>query len=166
MSKKKGVIAALAIILVAAAVIAAVLIPKGGSEMKVGKKISYEDITEFYYTESSSAYPPTYQRYRFYVEDGKRMFFHEKREGDTFPLTEADATVTGTKELTEEEWQSFLNCVDGGEVEKRTESTESGGSGPWLYLYWKKDKGKYQEFTFASYDKQVQFEELCKALAQ
>ncbi|MBR4421912.1 MAG: hypothetical protein IKS69_05215, partial [Erysipelotrichaceae bacterium] len=40
----------------------------GGRKMKysVGKDIGIEDVTDFYYTYSSSAFPPEYQRYRFY----------------------------------------------------------------------------------------------------
>ena len=54
----------------------------------VGKNIGIDDIAEFYFTRSTSVYPPHYQRYRFFMEDGKHMFFHETREGDAFPLTE------------------------------------------------------------------------------
>ncbi len=135
-------------------------------EMTVGKKISVEDITEFYYTEASSTNPPNYQRYRFYVDNGKYMFYREKREGNSFPLTEKDISSTDTKELTEQEWSAFCNCIIGGKVSKRTENTESGNSGPWTYLYWKGDRSKYQEYEFESPEKAAEFEEMCKELSE
>lgn len=134
------------------------------SELKVGKDIKQGDITEFYYTVDSSTYPPEYQRYRFYTENGKYYFYHEKREGDHWPLTEEDATVKGTIELTSDEWADFWRLLEGGTVVKRSDSTESGGRGPWLYLYWKKDRDEYQEFSFESYDKEGEFESFCKEL--
>ena len=133
-------------------------------EMVVGKNISPEDITEFYYTYDSSAYPPDYQRYRFYTEDGTGMFYHETREGDHWPLMEEDVTVSGTKELTEEEWEEFCSYLEGGHVRKREESLEDGDAGPWLYLYWKRDQSVYQEFSFASPEAQTSFEEFCQSL--
>jgi len=56
--------------------------------------------------------------------------------------------------------------VKGGKVEKRKEHLESGGSGPWLYLYWKGDKAKIQEFSFANLGKKTSFEEFCVKLAR
>lgn len=135
-------------------------------EMTVGKKISVEDITEFYYTEASSTNPPYYQRYRFYVDNGKYVFYREKREGNSFPLTEKDISSTDTKELSEQEWSAFCNCIIGGKVSKRTENTESGNSGPWTYLYWKGDRSKYQEYEFESPEKAAEFEEMCKELSE
>lgn len=132
----------------------------------VGKNISIGDVTEFYYTYSTSTFPPDYQRYRFYVEDGKYFFYHEKREGEHWPLRETDKTVFGTVELSEAEWSTFFDYLKGGVVKKRTESTECGSSGPWLYLYWKGDRSKYQEFSFESFDKKISFEEFCIKLKQ
>jgi len=137
----------------------------GRGEKLVGTDVKPGDVTEFYYTYSTSTDPPHYQRYRFYTEDGKRYFFHEKREGDHWPLTEDDATVTGTVELTDAEWDTFFDCLKGGTVKKREENLDSGGAGPWLYLYWNGDKSKYQEFTFESYGARRDFEELCQKLA-
>lgn len=136
----------------------------GSGKMTVGKHIKSDDITEFYYTYSTSTNPPVYQRYRFYSEDGRWWFYHEAREGDHWPLTEADITDSGTKELTQEEREAFFACLNGGAVEKRKESLASGDAGPWLYLYWNGDRGKYQEFTFATYAAQQAFEELCVSL--
>ena len=144
----------------------------GGSlfskEMTVGKDIAADDITDFYYTKENINYGAFYQRYRFYVEDGKHLFFHETRQrpDDYGPCTEEDTTLTGTVELTEDQWDSFFELVSGGTVTARKESTESGGSGPWLYLYWKNDKSKYQQYSFASYGAQQEFEEFCLALTQ
>ena len=114
----------------------------GKRELTVGTDILPEDVTEFYYTLSSSTDPPRYQRYRFYREEGRTFFYHEKREGDHWPLREGDITVSGTKELTGEEWAAFFGLLREGTVQKRAESTESGGKGPWLYLYWEGDIGK------------------------
>ena len=64
----------------------------------VGATVKQKDVTEFYYTLSSSTNPPRFQRYRFYTAEGKYYFYHEKREGDHWPLREEDVTVSGTKE--------------------------------------------------------------------
>lgn len=131
----------------------------------VGTDIAAEDITEFYFTRSGSAFPPTYQRYRLFAEEGRHCLFHEKREGSHWPLTEADATVTGTVELSDEAWNELFGFLRDGIVKKRSEDVSSGGDGPWLYLYWSGDKGKYQEFSFASPDAQDRFEARCASLA-
>ena len=133
-------------------------------EFVVGKDVAKEDVLQFYFTYDSSTYPPEFQRYRFYTEGGKLLFYHEKREGDHWPLSESDATVTGTKELSETEWDEMFSLLCGGTVRAREEHLESGGRGPWLFLYWKNDRGKIQEFTFASYEKQREFEAFCVAL--
>ena len=138
-------------------------ISKNG-DLVVGTDIVIEDITQFYYTYATSTYPPKYQRYRFYIKDGKYFFYHEKREGNHFPLGEADITVSGSIELSGEQWAAFFGHLKGGAVEKRKERTESGGSGPWLFLYWKGDRSKYQEFSFVSKGTQISFEELCAKL--
>ena len=136
------------------------------SEFTVGKDIKQADFTEFYYTVDSSTNPPEFQRYRFYTENGKNYFYHEKREGDHWPLTEADATVKGSIELTPDEWSVFWKLIEGGTVIRRSVSTDSGGRGPWLYLYWKKDRDEYQEFSFESYDKEGEFETFCRELSE
>jgi len=132
--------------------------------LTVGKDISADEITEFYYTYDASTNPPEFQRFRFYKESANCCFYHETREGDHWPLTEADISSSGTKELTAQQWQAFVDCVDGGTVRKRAEHTEAGDAGPWLYLYWRGDGGDYQEFTFASAEKQAAFEALCESL--
>ncbi len=133
-------------------------------EFVVGKDVAKEDVLQFYFTYDSSTYPPEFQRYRFYTEGDKLLFYHEKREGDHWPLSESDATVTGTKELSETEWDTMFSLLCGGTARAREEHLESGGRGPWLFLYWKNDRGKIQEFTFASYEKQREFEAFCVAL--
>ena len=130
----------------------------------VGKDIDAETITEFYYTYSSSAYPPAYQRYQFYAEDGAYNLYHEKREGADWPLTESHITHSGSIELSEEEWTEFLNFLKGGIVEKRDQSSETGDSGPWLYLYWKGDHDQYQVFSFATFNEKNVFEAFCEKL--
>ena len=63
------------------------LLPGNGPKT-VGTDVKMPDITEFYFTYSSSTYPPEFQRYRFLVKNGAHLFHHEKREGDHWPLTE------------------------------------------------------------------------------
>lgn len=89
------------------------------AEITVGPDIAEGDITDFYYTVDASIYPPVYQRYRFYAEDGKKLFYHESRQGDSWPQTEKDITVSGTVELTEEAWSAFFDCLRGGAVKAR-----------------------------------------------
>ena len=137
--------------------------PKNGVYV-VGVDIEPEDVTEFYYTVSTSTFPPHYQRYRFYKEDGAYKFFHETREGEHFPLTEADATQTGTVELSGDQWSDLLVLLVGGRVIARQEHLEDGDSGPWLYLYWTGDKGDVQEFSFASAAERFGFEKFCESL--
>ena len=134
-------------------------------ERVVGTDIAFEAVSDFYYTYATSTFPPEYQRYRFYMEDGAPMFFHERREGERFPLQEEDVTVSGTVALTEDQWARFCACLEGGTVRTREESVESGDSGPWFYLYWSGDQGEDQQFAFASLEAQGEFEALCAALA-
>lgn len=138
----------------------------GRRSVNVGKDVKPEDITEFYWTHATSTFPPEFQRYHFYVEDGRRFFRHETREGDHFPLTENDVTVAGKKELTEEEWDTFFAYLNGGTVKDREESDTSGDDGPWTYLYWTGDRGETQEFYFESYSKSLEFEDFCLALKE
>lgn len=139
---------------------------KENKQIIVGKDISLDDITEFYFTYASSTYPPDYQRYYFYAENDKHYFYHETREGDVFPLTEEYITVSGTKELSEDEWNTFFEFLKDGIVQRRQESDETGDSGPWMYLYWKRDKSEYQEFIFRDWDTQTLFEDYCVNLKQ
>lgn len=131
-------------------------------------KIPIGDITDFYYTYENINYNAFYQRYRFYTEDGKYMFHHETREkpGDYGWTTEKDITAAGTIELSSEEWMNVCALLKNGTVSKRKDSADSGYSGPWTYIYWKKDRSRYQVYEFASYGERTAFEEFCAALAQ
>lgn len=137
-----------------------------GRERTLWKDISTEDFTEFYYTVSSSTYPPDFQRYRFYSEDGEYYFCHETREGNHWPLTESDVTVSGTVKLSDGQKAEFIAALEGGTVTKRSESAESGSSGPWTFLYWKGDRSEYQQFAFASSKAQSDFLRLCLELKE
>ena len=137
-----------------------------GAEMTVGREICPEDITDFYWTTDASVYPPMYQRYRFCVEDGVRLFYHESRRGGGWPQTEEDIADSGTKVLTEDEWTVFWDCLCGGEVRVRSEEVLDGDDGPWMYLYWTGDRGEYQEFSFASPAESAAFLKLCSGLVQ
>ena len=140
----------------------------GGSmfraEKVVGKDIELSKVQQFYYTYSTSTNPPDYQRYRIYLEDGKYWFYHEQREGDHWPLTEDDITVSGTKELSLMEREAFFDLLSGGRVIKRELDITDGKAGPWLYLYWDGDKGEWQQFSFAKPAMVQQFEEFCEKL--
>ncbi len=138
--------------------------PFRGKELKVGSDVKIEDVTEFFYTLSTSTNPPHYQRYRFYAQEDGTFFYHEKREGDHWPLREGDITVSGTRELTEAEWSAFFDLLRDGTVRQREEHPEDGDPGPWLYLYWKRDKGTWQEYAFPGYQARSAFEDFCAAL--
>ena len=132
----------------------------------VGEDITLEDVTEFYYTYDSSAFPPDYQRYRFYTEDGRYYFCHEKREGDHWPLTEDDVTVTGILELSAEEWSLFWQYLNGGKVRNPEDNLLDGDDGPWLFLYWKGDRDTYREFSFPTWQVRLAFESWCDELKE
>ena len=146
--------------------LACVLAAGAYADVSAGAEITPEEITDFYYTFSTSTDPPFFLRYRFYVEDGKKLFSHETREGGGWPQTEEDIAVSGTAELTEADWAAFFACICDGEVATRSDKMLDGDSGPWLYLYWTGDEGQQQEFSFASLEKRFEFEELCSRLAQ
>lgn len=137
-----------------------------GNKKIVGKDITSEDIKDFYYTKENINFDAFYQRYRFFVEGEKYMFFHETRDrkGRYGPCTEEDTTKSGTIELSEEQWKAFFETISNGTVTAREDSADSGSSGPWTFLYWKGDKSKYQQFSFESYDKENAFLELCLSL--
>ncbi len=141
---------------------------KGSKETVTNMKISVDDVTEFYYTYENINFNASYLRYRFYRESDKYTFSFEKREkpGEYGPTNEEDVTGSGAVELKKEEWNKFLSLIKDGSVGKREDSAEAGDSGPWTFIYWKKDKGKYQVFDFSSYDKRAQFEEFCLELSE
>ena len=130
----------------------------------VGKNISIEDINEFYYTYSTSTNPAEYQRYHFYKQDNNYYFFHDYRTGSAFPLSEKYRVRSDRINIDEDKWKQLYSLLEDGIVTSRKENIESGSSGPWLYLYWKSDKNKYQEFSFKSYEKLKEFEEFCKSM--
>ncbi len=138
-----------------------------GKDRITNRKIPSGDVKEFYYTVENINYDAFYQRYRFYKEDGKLMFQHETREkpGAYGPATENDVTDSGTLELSNAEWKAFLAYLKDGTVSARKDSAESGGSGPWTFIYWKNDKGKYQVFEFSNSEVKAQFVAYCAALA-
>ena len=123
----------------------------------------FDGFTDFYYTYDASTYPPYYQRYRFYVEDGECFFFHETREGGGWPQTEEDITVSGTVKLTEEDWKTFFGYLEGGTVKQPEISDESGDAGPWTYIY--RGDGQ-EEYEFPSYAARLAFEEYCEGLSR
>ena len=53
---------------------------KRKKETVTNKRIPYDDVTEFCYTEENINYNAFRRRYRFYREDGKYLFYHETRE--------------------------------------------------------------------------------------
>lgn len=162
---KKGLLAALAILLAALTTGCSAMFKK---EKIVGKDIPADQITEFVYTYENINYDAVFLRYRFTVEDKKSLFSYEKRErpGDYGPATEKDVVAKSERALTPEEWEQVLSLLSGGAVVKREESAESGSSGPWTYLYWRGDRGEYQQYAFASFDARTAFEGFCATLAE
>ena len=134
-----------------------------------GISIMQSDITDFYYTYDWSGYNALYQRYRFYVEDGEYLFYHETRktENDYGWASEADITASGTVSLSIYEWDEFLYYLTEGAAAEPEESDEAGDSGPWMYLYYRSgDTTVRKEYHFASAERQSDFEEFCQSLAQ
>ena len=138
----------------------------GKRELVVGRSLDPAKITEFWYTYDAGTNPPVWQRYRFYTENGTRWFYHESRQGDHWPLTEADITGSGTAQLSGEEWEQLCAFMEGGVVRKREDADADGSAGPWLYLYWDGDQSMYQAFTFANAEGLSRFEEFCAALKE
>ena len=134
-----------------------------------GSKVSVADVVDFYYTYSWIGYNAEYLRYRFYVEDGKCMFMHDARkvEDDYGPASEEHRTSYGIKELSQEEWDRFLDLIKVGSINNPKEHTETGDSGPWLYLYYSKGNDvERMEFNFNSLGDRSDFVEFCESLAQ
>ena len=157
--------------IMAALFCASIILPLAGciktGPFILGEDIPLEDVTEFYYTYYNINFNASYQRYRFYTEDGQHFFFHETRERPNGhgPLTEEDTTAIGTVQLSDEQWDRFLDTVSGGTVRKREESNEAGDDGPWMYVYWNGDRSLYQEYSYASRDARDAFIAYCEELA-
>lgn len=132
------------------------------------RAIPVGDVTDFYYTYENINYNAFYQRYRFYVEDGKYMFHHETRErpGDYGWTTEEDITAEGTYELSEADWMRVMALLQNGKVSERNDDdVVDGDDGPWTFIYWKGDKDTIQVFNFASYGDRSAFVKFCEELA-
>lgn len=135
--------------------------------LAVGRDIPADDITEFVHTRENINYGAYFLRYRYYAEEGKHFFQHQKRERKDYgPCTEADTVRAGTVLLSDSEWSSFVSLIEQGSVQKRRESTTTGDSGPWSYLYWKNDRGVIQEYKFADYGALKSFEEFSEKLIE
>ena len=134
-----------------------------------GISISSGDITDFYYTYDWAGYNATYQRYRFYSEDGAYLFYHESRkiENDYGWASEKDITASGTLTLSIYDWTDFLDYLTDGSATEPEETVEDGDSGPWMYLYYRSgDHIERREFHFVSAERRLAFEEYCRSLAQ
>ena len=132
-----------------------------------GTDIGANDIAHFYYTYENINYNAFYQRYHFYTEDGKTMFFHETREvkNDYGPAEENDRTKYGTIELSENDWARFFDLIKDGTAKNREENIETGGRGPWMYIYTDDTVENSKEYHFASYEAQTEFVAFCEELA-
>lgn len=138
-------------------------------EVELSDETGMDEIVDFYHTYEWDGFNAEYQRYRFYVEDGRHMFFHETRKvHNTYgPATEKDVTAKGTRELTEEEWRNFLAFLDCGKLSKPEESVLDGDSGPWLYAYRQEKNGVVRyAFDFTPRDGLLAFEDFCEGLAK
>ena len=123
----------------------------------------FEGFTDFYYTYETSTAVSYYQRYRFYSEDGKYFFYHETREGGSWPQTEEDITKSGTTELSKEDMQTFFSLLEGGKIKQPDDDVIDGDFGPWTYIY--RGNGQ-EEYIFESYDARLEFEEYCEGLSR
>ena len=128
--------------------------------------IYLEEITDFYYTAANTENSSGYLRYRFYVKDGSYLFSFDKRDANgNYAAAEGESgSGAGNVSLDTEERLAFFKLIQNGNVKARDESSENGGSGPWMYLYTE----KYPDglvFHFASATEQTAFEEYCAELA-
>ena len=140
-----------------------------GPVMDDPKDLRLEEVVDFYYTYNCVGYNAKYQRYRFYIEDGKYMFFYETRgtEDDYGWNTEDDIITSGTVELTAEDWTTFLGFLENGSVREPEESLEDGDAGPWMFIYYPGEGDPVRmEYLFATPGDRTAFEEYCAALAQ
>ena len=137
-----------------------------GAEFIVGTDIAEDDIQNFYYVFDTPFAESVYQKYWFYAQEDHKYFYHETRQGGSWPLTEENIVASATVELTNEQWDAFFVLLCGGTVNELDDEVLDGDSGPWLHLYWTGDEGKYREFSFASYDKLLEFEDFCSQLAK
>ena len=135
---------------------------------EVGKDIERYNIKEFYYTYENINYDAFYQRYHVYKTDyGTPYFTHitRQRKDDYGPTTPEDTVKSGTIEMTDEQWKKFYELILGGTVAEREDTADSGGSGPWYFLYWDNDKEKYREYKFVSYVAEKALKEFFVSLA-
>ena len=128
--------------------------------------IYLEEITDFYYTAANTENSSGYLRYRFYVKDGSYFFSFDKRDANgNYAAAEGESgSGSGNVSLGTEERLAFFKLIQTGSIKARDESSENGGSGPWMYLYTE----KYPDglvFHFASATEQTAFEEYCAKLA-
>ncbi len=128
--------------------------------------IYLEEITDFYYTAANTENSSGYLRYRFYVKDGSYFFSFDKRDANgNYAATEGEGgSGAGNVSLGTEERLAFFKLIQTGSIKARDESSENGGSGPWMYLYTE----KYPDglvFHFASATEQTAFEAYCAELA-
>lgn len=138
-----------------------------GEALKMTQADIYlEEITDFYYTAANTENSSGYLRYRFYVKDGSYFFSFDKRDANgNYTSTEGESgSGAGNVSLGTEERLAFFKLIQTGNVKARDESSENGGSGPWMYLYTE----KYPDglvFHFASASEQTAFEAYCAELA-
>ncbi len=135
-------------------------------DITVGTELSLEDITDFYYTYDAPLAMSRYQRYRFYVEDGKHFFYHETREGGAWPLTEEYISDSGMVELNDGQWDTFCSYLAGGTARKREESLDTGDAGPWLFIYWNGGEKEGREFYFENSGTVLAFEAFCESVRE
>jgi len=128
--------------------------------------IYLEEITDFYYTAANTENSSGYLRYRFYVKDGSYLFSFDKRDANgNYAAAEGESgSGAGNVSLGTGERLACFKLIQNGNVKARDESSENGGSGPWMYLYTE----KYPDglvFHFASATEQTAFEAYCAELA-
>ena len=73
------------------------------AEFIVGADIPEGDIQSFYYVYDTPFAESVYQKYLFYEDKGSKFFYHESRQGGSWPLTEENIVASGTVALTDEQ---------------------------------------------------------------
>ncbi|MBR0163973.1 MAG: hypothetical protein IJQ12_04785 [Lachnospiraceae bacterium] len=130
-----GLVTGIAVLLIVAVVLTVLLVRRGGLSggggdsgkgetdapvqaevlFVVGEDIALSDVTGFEYLFSFSGGMADYhgEAWSFRLEDGTPMFRYREGNGSE---VEREIGTEVERTLTEEEWETFLSCVDGGNI--------------------------------------------------
>ena len=59
-----------------------------------------------------------------------------------------------------------MRPAPGGTAYARTELLDDGDAGPWRFIYWTGGEAEGREFSFASVEKALAFEDFCVGLKE